>query len=411
MQSNRMDRQATGIAQLLQRVVADAAAVDLEALTVQRGRWSWVLRLDIHVLSHSGNLVDCALLATVASLCAFRLPQTEISSSGAVVVFTPEEREPLPLTVQHVPLSVSFALFEDGEVTVIDPTREEAAAADGSITLVATEHGELCGVHKVEGCAMSPDVIQRCVRLCVSGVPDVAQNLREALRVHEIARVHRRVRRVGGGGAAAAGSTAAAAEEVREARERAAPAARGSAAQPRQEVTASAALPSAELPPLEGLDVAPKPVAEPGQQSGDGVAAQQDAHRSGTRHAGQRSATNGDELPRQGQPAAKESAQDGEHVGLGVRLKPDAESAGAGVDVPAGGEPGPGARESGRTKGRKSGTLKRCSPGLGNDGFEELAGRIGTPAGTEDGEPTLAANIRAPRKKARAARKGRKGGD
>lgn len=405
-----MDRQATGIAQLLQRVVADAAAVDLEALTVQRGRWSWVLRLDIHVLSHCGNLVDCALLATIASLCAFRLPQTEISSSGAVVVFTPEEREPLPLTVQHVPLSVSFALFEDGEVMVIDPTREEAAAADGSITLVATEHGELCGVHKVEGCAMSPDVIHRCVRLCVSGVLDVAKSLREALRVHEIARVHRRVRRVGGGGVATAGSTAAAAEEVRAAHERAAPAARGSAAQPRQEVVISAALPSGELPPLEGLDVAPKRSAEPSQQPGDRVAAQQHAHTPDMRNAGQRSEANGDELPRQGQPPSEDSAEDTEHVGLGVRLKAEAEAAGAGGDELESSRAAPGPREAGKTKGRKSGTLKRCSPGLGNDGFEELAGRIGTPAGAEDGAPTLAANVRAPRKKARAARKGQKGG-
>lgn len=402
-----MDRQATGIAQLLQRVVADAAAVDLEALTVQRGRWSWVLRLDIHVLSHSGNLVDCALLATVACLCAFRLPQTEISSAGAVVVFTPEEREPLPLTVQHVPLSSSFALFSGGEVTILDPTREETAAAEGSITVIATEHGELCGVHKVEGCAMSPDVIQRCVRLCISGIPDVAKTLREALRVHDISRVHSRVRRVGGDGAAAAGSTAAAAEEVRAARERAAPAARGSAAQPRQEVVVLAALPSGELPALEGLDVAQKPAATASQPSGGVVPAQQSVRSADAGHPRQQAGGGRGDAAQQLGPAEVDADDGDEHSGLGVRAPPQqADSGGAGSEGEAG-PPASGGQGSVRKKGRASG-VKRCSPGVGADGFEELAGRIGNPGGEDEGAPTLAASVRTPRKKARAAGKGKK---
>lgn len=405
-----MDRQATGIAQLLQRIVADAAAIDLEALTVQRGRWSWVLRLDIHVLSHSGNLVDCALLAAVASLSAFRLPQTEISSAGDVVVFTPEQREPLPLTVQHVPLATSFALFVGGEVTVIDPTREESAAADGSMTLIATEHGELCGVHKVEGCATSPDVIMRCVRLAVSGVQDVAKHVREALRIHEIARVHSRVRRVDGGSVAAAGSTAVASEEVLAAKARTAPLARGFAAQPRQEVTLPAALPAAELPPLAALEVTPPNAAATEQTAGVVADAARDGGGAGL--PAQPLPTPADQ-PGSQQGLVGEAGNDGEsdedeHVGLGVRMTPQGGPTGAAADVAKGGA-ALGAQGVGQKKSRAGGSRKRCSPGLGTDGFEELAGRIASPAGVEAGAPTLAANVRTPRKRARGPGKGRKG--
>lgn len=393
-----MDRQATGIAQLLQRVVADAAAIDLEALTVQRGRWSWVLRLDIHVLSHSGNLTDCALLATAASLCAFRLPQTEISSSGEVVVFTPEEREPLPLTVQHVPIAVSFALFAAGEVAVTDPGREESAAAEGSMTIVATEHGELCGVHKVEGCAAAPDVIMRCVRLAVSGVPDVAKDVREALRVHEIARVHSRVRRVGGGGSIP-GSTAAAAEEVRAARERAAPPARGSAVLPRHEVVLPAPLRSGELPPLAALNVAAPVTAAAEPQAARAAAGEQPAA-AGSPPGPVQSASTPDAPTSGTQGQGRAAADEGgggeeDHTEAGVRAMPQPDVTGSTAAA--------GVRGAGQTKGRAGASRKRCSPGLGADGFQELAGRIGTPAGADDGAPTLAASVRVPRKKARAA--------
>eukprot|EP00892_Ulva_mutabilis_P009677 jgi/Ulvmu1/7081/UM033_0142.1 len=394
-----MDRQATGIAQLLQRIVADAAAIDLEALTVQRGRWSWVLRLDIHVLSHSGNLTDCALLATVASLCAFRLPQTEISAGGEVVVFAPEEREPLPLTVQHVPIAMSFALFVSGDVAVTDPTREESASAEGSMTLVATEHGELCGVHKVEGCATSPDVIMRCVRLAISGVPDLAKDIREALRVHEVARVHSRVRRVGGGGAAAVpGSTAAAAEEVRAARERAAPPSRGAAVLPRVDVVLPSALPAAELPPLAGLEVAAPAAAAAEPPAGDAAVAP----------AVPGAAAQGP-VPSAASPSAQEpvlmdegGSDDDHQAGLGVRIMPRGSSGGPVADVGQEADAAAGRRKSEQKKGKGVASRKRCSPGLGSDGFEELAGRIGTPGGAEDGVPTLAASVRTPRKKKKA---------
>ena len=96
------------ISMLLQRVIVDGAMVDLEALTVQRGRLAWTLYLDIHVLSHSGNLVDCAVLAAMAALTSFRLPQTEVSPTGDLTIFPATEWEPLPLTIHHIPFALSL---------------------------------------------------------------------------------------------------------------------------------------------------------------------------------------------------------------------------------------------------------------------------------------------------------------
>lgn len=50
-----------------------------------------------------------------------------------MTVHPPELREPVPLSLHHLPLPVSFAVFgEEGELLVVDPSLKEEAAAAGT---------------------------------------------------------------------------------------------------------------------------------------------------------------------------------------------------------------------------------------------------------------------------------------
>ena len=76
---------------------------------------AWALQVDVRVLDHHGNLHDAATLAAVAALMSFRRPEVSVGSPQcpqAFVVHPPEEREPLPLSLHHLPMPVTFALFE-----------------------------------------------------------------------------------------------------------------------------------------------------------------------------------------------------------------------------------------------------------------------------------------------------------
>lgn len=80
-------------------------------------RQVWHVRVDVHVLDHCGNLADAAALAALAALLAFRRPEASVAPGGdggraAVTLHAPDAREPLPLSLHHLPLAVSFALFE-----------------------------------------------------------------------------------------------------------------------------------------------------------------------------------------------------------------------------------------------------------------------------------------------------------
>lgn len=75
----------------------------------------WHLRVDVHVLDHCGNLTDACGLSALAALMAFRRPDVTVGGGEdgqAITVHSPEVREPLPLSIHHLPVPVTFALFE-----------------------------------------------------------------------------------------------------------------------------------------------------------------------------------------------------------------------------------------------------------------------------------------------------------
>ena len=72
-----MTGKALLVSHLLQKLLVDGNAVDLEALVIRKGLQAWTLFLDVTVLNHDGSLDDACVFAAVAALSAFRLPQAE----------------------------------------------------------------------------------------------------------------------------------------------------------------------------------------------------------------------------------------------------------------------------------------------------------------------------------------------
>ena len=74
------------------------------------------MRVDVHVLDNCGNIADAAALSALGALLAFRRPDVtvgpgETGDVQAVTVHSPDVREPVPLSLHHLPLAVTFAFF------------------------------------------------------------------------------------------------------------------------------------------------------------------------------------------------------------------------------------------------------------------------------------------------------------
>ncbi|KAG1674614.1 hypothetical protein FOA52_001863 [Chlamydomonas sp. UWO 241] len=196
-EAGRPSEEANELARLLDRALRQTRAVDQEALCVLAGRKVWALRVDTHVLDHGGNLVDACVLSALGALMAFRKPEVEVGgeSGTEITVHAPEVKEPLPLTIHHLPVSITFGFFEGGNVVLVDPSLKEAAASEGSATIMMNPNNEVCAVHKAGGVGVSSSQLFRCVRLAATKAHELVAQLKSALEAHSVARVRARVRR------------------------------------------------------------------------------------------------------------------------------------------------------------------------------------------------------------------------
>jgi len=99
------------IGRLLERTLKESKCVDLESLCIVAEEKVWEIRLDIHILNHEGNMFDAASIAGLCALCHFRRP--DVTLKGDVVTIHPlSDRDPVPLGIQHHPVTTMFGLFE-----------------------------------------------------------------------------------------------------------------------------------------------------------------------------------------------------------------------------------------------------------------------------------------------------------
>ncbi|KIH94404.1 exosome complex component RRP45 [Sporothrix brasiliensis 5110] len=139
------------LSRVLEKTLRRSGALDTESLCLSAGQKCWSVRVDVHVLSHDGNLVDASCLAVVAALRHFRKPETSMES-GVLTVYTPAEREPVPLSWLHSPFCVTFSYFgEEAEVALLDGTLLEEQTRVGSCTISLNRHGEICQIAKLGG--------------------------------------------------------------------------------------------------------------------------------------------------------------------------------------------------------------------------------------------------------------------
>lgn len=70
------------------------------------------MRVDIHILNHAGNLIECASVAALSSLAHFKRP--DITTNGEeIIVHTLSEKDPIPTVLHHYPVCVLFGFFSE----------------------------------------------------------------------------------------------------------------------------------------------------------------------------------------------------------------------------------------------------------------------------------------------------------
>ncbi|KAK3366340.1 ribosomal protein S5 domain 2-type protein [Podospora didyma] len=169
---NRPTETEVLLSRLLEKTVRRSGALDTESLCLVAGQKCWSIRVDVHVLSHDGNLIDTACFAVVAALRHFRKPDTSVEG-GILTVYTPAEREPVPLSWLHSPFCVTWSFYGDrGEIAVLDATWTEEQIRVASCTISLNRHGEICQISKLGGTPVEAVALLQCTSIALTKAKD-----------------------------------------------------------------------------------------------------------------------------------------------------------------------------------------------------------------------------------------------
>ena len=142
---------AIEVSRVVDRSIRAAETIDLTALCVTPGEKTWVCYVDIHVLDHSGNLIDAAQLAALGALTHATVPAKRFGI----------KEEDYPLEVLHYPVECTFVRL--GDSIVVDPTFDEERACQGRLTVATDEAGRVVAMQKGLIGAFSPDDVKSVV--------------------------------------------------------------------------------------------------------------------------------------------------------------------------------------------------------------------------------------------------------
>lgn len=114
----------TEISRYLERTIRHSDALDMESLCIIGGEKVWQIKVRVYVQDGSGgNILDCSMLAAMGALKAFRRPDISIISvpvgdglTSKIIMHHSDDREPLPLALQHTPLALTLGVFRRSQV-------------------------------------------------------------------------------------------------------------------------------------------------------------------------------------------------------------------------------------------------------------------------------------------------------
>ncbi|KAI9804420.1 MAG: hypothetical protein M1825_001319 [Sarcosagium campestre] len=162
----RQVEQEVTLSRILEKAIRRSSALDTESLCIIAGQQCWTIRVDVHVMDHDGGLTDASCVAVLAALQHFRRPDVAIEGER-VTVYPPTERVPVPLSILHQPLCVSFSFFHAAETVLVDATLQEELLREGELIITMNKHGELCQMAKMGGVPVDATKILHCSNLAL----------------------------------------------------------------------------------------------------------------------------------------------------------------------------------------------------------------------------------------------------
>lgn len=196
-ENGRQSEDEIMISRMIEKAVRRSNALDLESLCIVAGLKCWAIRCDLHFLNYDGNFIDASCIAVMALLLHYRKP--DITVEGDVVtVHSFDERAPVPLSVLHVPICVTFSFYNtqgseenvkgntNSEIVVVDATMDEESLRSGSLTVTLNKNKEIIQINKAGGLSIDALQLIDCCNLLSQQVVTITERVLALVRASAV---------------------------------------------------------------------------------------------------------------------------------------------------------------------------------------------------------------------------------
>lgn len=181
------------VSRIVEKAIRRSSALDLESLCIVAGSKVWAVRADVNFLDFDGGLIDASALGVMVALQHFKKPDVSIEGES-VIVHSLEERQPVSLSILHVPLCVSFLFFNpseientvkgdaNDEIAVMDATYQEEMVRDGSLVVTLNKNREILQISKSGGLPIDASVLMDLCRKAYTITAELSDRVKELLK-------------------------------------------------------------------------------------------------------------------------------------------------------------------------------------------------------------------------------------
>ena len=184
---HRQTEQEVILSRILEKAIRRSNAIDTESLCIVAGSKCWAVRADVHVLDSDGGLIDASCIAIMAALQHFRRPDVSVDGE-TVTIYSLAERVPIPLSIMHHPICVTFSFYHAGEVVLIDASLREEQAREAEMIVTVNQHGEVCQIAKLGGVPVDAMLLLNCSSVALKKARDITNFISRRLQADATSR-------------------------------------------------------------------------------------------------------------------------------------------------------------------------------------------------------------------------------
>ncbi len=143
------------LSRVIDRGIRESGAIDMSKLYIEENK-VWMVFVDIDVLNHDGNLIDCSALGAIASLLNAYIPKFEDNE-----IIYGEKAEMLPVNKKPIAITVS----KIGEKFLLDLCVQEEKIMNSRLTVTTLDDDNVCSLQKGGSSGFSADCVDKILEI------------------------------------------------------------------------------------------------------------------------------------------------------------------------------------------------------------------------------------------------------